>query len=233
MRQPPPGTLESVAEEISSSTSSSAPRVHAPHRSSVSTSESECVQRCFATATGAFVVAFSAGLAFQVEFARRLPARLRGFTSVIPAAAGVFTGVETYRFLSARCVMNRRRGAYGSAAAIAARRRNAPSASDDAATNLSGLLARRVRGFSARRQDSSTTNSTGSAAASSASSCINSISPAADERQQHPFIQPQQQQQQQHHHALPQIPVWNHITETPSTPPNTTENAFNLIPGLP
>ena len=229
MRHPPPGTLESVAEEISSSassTSSSTPRVRAPHRSSLSSSESECIQRCFATATGAFVVAFSAGLAFQIELARRIPARWRGFTSAIPLAAGVFTGVETYRFFSARCVMNRRRGAYGHAATAAARSaRSATSTADDAtASPFSDLLARRVIGFTARRRLDSTASSTECSAVSSAS-CVNSVTTDAQTEEQ---IVAQQQ-----HPALPQIPVWNHITETPHSPPNNAEPSFKLIPGLP
>lgn len=67
MRNPPPGTLESVAEEISAISSSSSSRFSAPHRSSVSASEAECQQRCFATASGAFFLAFSGGLAVQVS----------------------------------------------------------------------------------------------------------------------------------------------------------------------
>ena len=235
MRHPPPGTLESVAEEISASSSSatlsssstSSQRYYAPHRSSVSSSEAECVTRSFATAAGAFVVAFSAGIALQVELARRIPARFRGFTSAIPVAAALFSGVETYRFLSERCAaMNRRRGAFGSGSYGATSGRRRPSSAEDNESNFSGLLARRVREFSSRRLSnfSSAANSTECASASSAlPSSVSSEEQLCDQRQP-----------QQHRDSLPQIPVWNHITETPIHPsPAQADNSFNLIPGLP
>lgn len=254
MRQPP-GTLESVAEELStssySSSSSSSSRYSASSRPSVASSDSECQQRCFATASGAFCVAFSAGLALQVELARRLPVRLRGAISAIPAAAGIFAGVETYRFFSARCPMNRSRqrragvnngSGEGNAASATSLRRWPGSASfETGAANLSGIFARRVSEFASTRRSgaspppppppaassaSSTAHSFECAAASSASNCINSISQMPEERE---LIQQQQPQPQQQ--TLPQIPVWNHITETPTK--NNSDHALNLIPGLP
>lgn len=239
MRNPPPGTLESVAEEISANSSSSSSRFSAPHRSSVSASEAECQQRCFATASGAFFLAFSGGLAVQVELARRLPPRLRGFTSFIPAAAAILASVESYRFLSTSCSMKKRIGSRSSfssdstAASAAARRRSSTSSSENnnASGNFPALLARRVSRLTTRQTNSSTNNSMECAAASSASCTVNSISPSTEERnlQQQST---QQQQQQEPAPSRPQIPVWNHITETP-TAANNSDNSFIMIPALP
>lgn len=95
MRQPPPGTIESIAEDISSSVSQ-----QRPLRSSTL---EECQQRSFLTASAACFVAFSAGLATQVELTRFLPPRFRVLTQIIPISFASVASVGTFRVLSDRC----------------------------------------------------------------------------------------------------------------------------------
>jgi len=189
----PPGSLESVAEEISASPVS--------RQRSANSSLEECHQRAFLTANGTFFLAFSAGLAAQVEIARVVPARLRGLTSILPVASGLLAGVETYRHLSNRCQSRNSR----------VRRRHF---SDSTLPTHFSKIASRTNGVGSFE---SVAVAAASGQQESPLSDKQPICESIPEQLGHQVVRP------------PQIPVWNHITESHTA----KEASPGFLPGLP